>query len=92
MEKRQLEVKKDVLRFQEREKHLKRVLDLELKRPWVEFEEQRRTALDVTLSLPFLRYAKSFFCFIHNFFVLPIINYLVGAKSKNCSTSRIPTI
>lgn len=46
LEKRQEDVKRDVVRFQEREKHLKRVANLELKKPWVEFEEQRVIAVE----------------------------------------------
>ena len=42
----QEQVKRDVLRFQERERHLKKVADLEKKKPWIEFEEQRMRALE----------------------------------------------
>ncbi len=45
LEKSQEGVKRDVLRFQEREKHLKKVEDLKKKRPWIEFEDQRVKAL-----------------------------------------------
>jgi hypothetical protein len=46
LEKSQEVVKRDVLRFQEREKYLKRVEDLMKKKPWVEFEDQRNRAIE----------------------------------------------
>lgn len=37
-------VEKDVLRFREREKHLQRVKELQMKRPWVLFDKKRKEA------------------------------------------------
>jgi chromosome segregation ATPase len=44
-------LERDVLRFREREKCLKEVAQLELKRPWLLFEVQRQTALTLNNQL-----------------------------------------
>eukprot|EP01114_Cavostelium_apophysatum_P013290 TRINITY_DN3181_c0_g1_i2.p1 TRINITY_DN3181_c0_g1~~TRINITY_DN3181_c0_g1_i2.p1 ORF type:complete len:997 (-),score=332.14 TRINITY_DN3181_c0_g1_i2:85-3075(-) len=43
----QKSIERDVIRFQERQKWLKKVEDLEKKKPWMEFEQQRLICLEV---------------------------------------------
>lgn len=40
-------LERDVLRFQERQKHLKKVDIMEKKVPWLRFEESRKVAVDL---------------------------------------------
>eukprot|EP01117_Protostelium_nocturnum_P019773 TRINITY_DN865_c0_g1_i2.p1 TRINITY_DN865_c0_g1~~TRINITY_DN865_c0_g1_i2.p1 ORF type:complete len:923 (-),score=310.26 TRINITY_DN865_c0_g1_i2:106-2874(-) len=45
LEKQQSAVRKDVLRFQERQKHLERLEQFEMKKPWIEYEVSRLEAV-----------------------------------------------